>query len=92
MRSLAGSHYALVERNNNIILAYSKKELIRLHTASQLTGYSGEKKSLKVSVTSSHTLASIDWSAPRSCWQQAAKSFRMVSRTIAWCCPPISSN
>ncbi|WP_367672843.1 inverse autotransporter beta domain-containing protein, partial [Serratia symbiotica] len=50
MRSLAGSHYALVERNNNIILAYRKKELIRLHTASQVTGYGGEKKSLEVSV------------------------------------------
>ena len=64
MRSLAGSHYALVERNNNIILAYRKKELIRLHTASQVTGYGGEKKSLEVSVTSSHALARIDWSAP----------------------------
>ncbi len=64
MRSLAGSRYALVERNNNIILAYRKKELIRLHTASQVTGYGGEKKSLEVSVTSSHALARIDWSAP----------------------------
>ncbi|WP_061769914.1 invasin domain 3-containing protein [Serratia symbiotica] len=64
MRRLAGSRYALVERNNNIIPAYRKKELIRLHTASQVTGYGGEKKSLEVSVTSSHALARIDWSAP----------------------------
>ncbi len=45
MYSLAGSHYALVEKNNNIILSYYKKELIHLYTASQVTGYGVEKKS-----------------------------------------------
>lgn len=29
-RSLAGSRYDLVDRNNNIVLEYRKKELVRL--------------------------------------------------------------
>ncbi|NBC98110.1 invasin, partial [Atlantibacter hermannii] len=64
MRSLNGSRYDLVERNNNIILEYRKKEIIRLHTVGLITGFGGEQKSLGVSVTSSHGLKSIDWSAP----------------------------
>ncbi|WP_432409875.1 inverse autotransporter beta domain-containing protein [Serratia marcescens] len=64
MRSLAGSRHDLVERNNNIVLEYRKKETIRLHAASLVTGYAGEKKSLGVSVNSTHGLDRIDWSAP----------------------------
>ncbi|MCK8356900.1 inverse autotransporter beta domain-containing protein, partial [Erwinia amylovora] len=32
MRSLAGSRYDLVERNNHILLQDRKKEMVRLHT------------------------------------------------------------
>ncbi|WP_410962513.1 inverse autotransporter beta domain-containing protein, partial [Salmonella sp. SAL4358] len=39
MRSLAGSQYDLVERNNNIVLEYRKKEIVRLKTADLVTGY-----------------------------------------------------
>ncbi len=46
MRSLAGSQYDLVERNNNIVLEYRKKEIVRLKTADLVTGYTGEQKSL----------------------------------------------
>ncbi|WP_271130467.1 inverse autotransporter beta domain-containing protein, partial [Dryocola boscaweniae] len=63
MRSLAGSRYDLVERNNNIVLEYRKKEVIHLHTADLVTGQPGEQKSLNVSVTSKYGLARIDWSA-----------------------------
>jgi adhesin/invasin len=62
-RSLAGSRYDLVERNNNIVLEYRKKEVIRLKTADLVTGYAGEQKSLGVSVTSKYGLERIDWSA-----------------------------
>jgi len=64
MRSLAGSRYDLVERNNNIVLEYRKKEVIRLHTVDLITGKAGEQKSLGVSVTSTYGLARIDWDAP----------------------------
>lgn len=63
MRSLAGSRYDLVDRNNNIVLEYRKKEVIRLNTADLVTGYAGEQKSLGVSVNSKYGLERIDWSA-----------------------------
>ncbi|HGN9372229.1 TPA: inverse autotransporter beta domain-containing protein [Citrobacter pasteurii] len=64
MRSLIGSRYDLVERNNNIVLEYRKKEVLRLHTADLITGKAGEQKSLQVSVTSTYGLSRIDWDAP----------------------------
>jgi adhesin/invasin len=63
MRSLAGSRYDLVERNNNIVLEYRKKDVMRLHTVDLVTGHAGEQKSLGVSVTSSYGLSRIDWDA-----------------------------
>ncbi|HEQ3521879.1 TPA: inverse autotransporter beta domain-containing protein, partial [Citrobacter freundii] len=63
MRSLIGSRYDLVERNNNIVLEYRKKDTIRLKTADLVTGYAGEQKSLGVSVTSKYGLERIDWDA-----------------------------
>lgn len=51
-RSLAGSRYDLVDRNNNIVLEYRKKELVRLTLTDPVTGKSGEVKSL---VSSLHT-------------------------------------
>ncbi|WP_176453975.1 inverse autotransporter beta domain-containing protein, partial [Escherichia coli] len=41
-RSLAGSRYDLVDRNNNIVLEYRKKELVRLTLTDPVTGKSGE--------------------------------------------------
>ncbi|WP_253384097.1 inverse autotransporter beta domain-containing protein [unidentified bacterial endosymbiont] len=63
LRSLAGSRYDLVERNNNIVLEYRKKTVIHLRSAGQVTGFAGEQKSLGVSVTTRHGLERIDWSA-----------------------------
>ncbi|WP_337231743.1 inverse autotransporter beta domain-containing protein [Citrobacter portucalensis] len=63
MRSLTGSRYDLVERNNNIVLEYRKKEVLRLHTADLVTGHAGEQKSLGVAVTSTYGLSRIDWDA-----------------------------
>lgn len=63
MHSLAGSRYDLVDRNNNIVLEYRKKEVIHLKTADLVTGYAGEQKSLGVSVNSKYGLERIDWSA-----------------------------
>lgn len=63
MRSLAGSRYDLVERNNNIVLEYRKNEVIHLKMADLVAGYAGEQKSLGVSVNSKYGLARIDWAA-----------------------------
>ncbi|WP_370619542.1 inverse autotransporter beta domain-containing protein [Citrobacter meridianamericanus] len=64
MRSLAGSRYDLVERNNNIVLEYRKKDVIQLFATKRVTGNPGETKSLGVTVNSKHGLSHIEWSAP----------------------------
>lgn len=64
MHKLAGSRYDFVDRNNNIVLEYRKKEVIRLHTAPLITGYAGQTKSLEVAVNSKYELSRIDWTAP----------------------------
>lgn len=63
MRTLTGSRYDLAERNNNIVLEYRKKDVIRLKTAGLVTGYAGEQKSLGVSVTGRYGPERIDWDA-----------------------------
>ncbi|MBF8739746.1 inverse autotransporter beta domain-containing protein [Pseudomonas guariconensis] len=63
MRTLVGSRHDLVERNNNIVLEYRKKEVIRLNVAPQITGAGGEQKSLQVSVDSKYGVDRIDWNA-----------------------------
>ena len=63
-RSLAANRYDFVDRNNNIVLEYRKKETISLRLASQISGYSGESKSLGVSVNSTNGVERIDWTAP----------------------------
>ncbi|HHH6314638.1 TPA: Ig-like domain-containing protein [Escherichia coli] len=55
-RSLAGSHYDLVDRNNNIVLEYRKKELVRLTLTDPVTGKSGEVKSLVSSLQTKYAL------------------------------------
>ncbi|WP_282807777.1 inverse autotransporter beta domain-containing protein, partial [Hafnia alvei] len=63
-RSLAANRYDFVDRNNNIVLEYRKKDTISLRLASQISGYSGESKSLGVSVNSTNGVERIDWTAP----------------------------
>ncbi|CDK81858.1 adherence and invasion outermembrane protein (Inv,enhances Peyer's patches colonization) [Escherichia coli IS25] len=55
-RRLAGSRYDLVDRNNNIVLEYRKKELVRLTLTDPVTGKSGEVKSLVSSLQTKYAL------------------------------------
>ncbi len=55
-RSLAGSRFDLVDRNNNIVLEYRKKELVRLTLTDPVTGKSGEVKSLVSSLQTKYAL------------------------------------
>lgn len=55
-RSLAGSRFDLVDRNNNIVLEYRKKELVRLTLTAPVTGKSGEVKSLVSSLQTKYAL------------------------------------
>ncbi|MBS9158071.1 Ig-like domain-containing protein [Escherichia coli] len=59
-RSLVGSRYDLVDRNNNIVLEYRKKELVRLTLTDPLKGKPGEVKSLVSSLQTKYALKGYD--------------------------------
>ncbi len=62
-RSLAGSRYDLVDRNNNVVLEYRKKELVRLTLTDPVTGKSGEVKSLVSSLQTKYALKGYNFEA-----------------------------
>ncbi|MHC5308465.1 inverse autotransporter beta domain-containing protein, partial [Bartonella sp. LJL80] len=59
MRTLAGSRYDLVDRNNNIVLEYKKQEVIKLYMVGGITGFYNESHSLGITVESKHNVASV---------------------------------
>lgn len=61
MRTLSGSRYDLVDRNNNIVLEYKKHGLITLSLPEQVTGKAGERAQLTAKVTSTYGLNRIEW-------------------------------
>lgn len=67
MHTLVGSRYALVERNNNIVLEYQKKESFQLEVEApdQLRGVSGSKKTVSLIVHSTYGVANITPEAPK---------------------------
>ncbi|ELE9247838.1 inverse autotransporter beta domain-containing protein [Enterobacter kobei] len=60
-RTLAGTRYDLVERNNEIVLEYRKQELIRLKADPLVTGESGQTKDLNLSINAKYGLSSVRW-------------------------------
>lgn len=63
-RTLAGGRYDLVDRNNQIVLEYQKKEVISLGIPALISGKAGQTLPLNTYVTSKYGLAVIDWQAP----------------------------
>lgn len=64
-RTLAGSRYDLVERNNNIVLEYHKKEVIRLALPEHIEGRGEQTLPLDLTLTkATHGLNRIQWEAP----------------------------
>ncbi|QLM89878.1 inverse autotransporter beta domain-containing protein [Escherichia fergusonii] len=62
-RSLSGSRHDLVERNNNIVLEYRKKELVKLQLNDPVTGKGGEQKPLVASLQSKYALKTLQTDA-----------------------------
>ncbi|MDE9516616.1 inverse autotransporter beta domain-containing protein [Xenorhabdus bovienii] len=60
-RSLQGGRYDLVERNNQIVLEYRKKNLIRLMMENRINGRGGAVIPLNVNVSAQHGLKEIVW-------------------------------
>ncbi|MCQ8984043.1 inverse autotransporter beta domain-containing protein [Escherichia albertii] len=83
-RSLVGNRYDLVDRNNNIILEYRKKELIRLTLTDPLKGNPGEVKSLVSSLQTKYALKAygIDAAILQSAGGEVAVSGKDIQVTI----------
>ncbi|MDZ5731101.1 inverse autotransporter beta domain-containing protein (plasmid) [Enterobacter sp. D2] len=60
-RTLTGSRYDLVERNNQIVLEYRKQEVIRLKLPSLIAGLSGETKPLNPGINAKYGLDYVEW-------------------------------
>lgn len=60
-RSLVGSRYDLIDRNNDIILEYRKQEVIKLHVPARITGAPGQVIPLTLDVNAKHGLKDIIW-------------------------------
>lgn len=63
-RSLAGSRYDLVDRNNSIVMQYRKQELISLLLTLGGIPYAGESVVVTANVTSKYGLDHMVWDAP----------------------------
>ncbi|WP_127956645.1 invasin domain 3-containing protein [Serratia microhaemolytica] len=62
-RTLTGSRYALVERNNSIVLDYQKQQLIRLTLPQQLSAEASSTVTVNTAVTAKYRLDRIEWDA-----------------------------
>ncbi|WP_338883597.1 inverse autotransporter beta domain-containing protein [Xenorhabdus sp. TH1] len=62
-RSLQGSRYDLVDRNNQIVLEYRKREVISLAIDNLIIGYARDTKPLHISVNSKYGFKDIEWDA-----------------------------
>src|SRR5471032_2141669 len=62
-RTLNGSRYDLVERNNNIVLDYRKQETVKLVLPEKTSGKSRSTVPLTFKVQTKHALQRIDWDA-----------------------------
>ncbi|MGS2014705.1 inverse autotransporter adhesin IatC [Escherichia coli] len=85
-RSLAGSRYDLVDRNNNIVLEYRKKELVRLTLNDPLKGKPGEVKSLVSSLQTKYALKGYDIEA--ASLQSAGGKVAVSGKDIQVTIPP----
>lgn len=62
-RTLAGTRYDLVERNNTIVLEYRKQETVKLILPEKTTGKSRSVVPLTFQVQTKHPLQRVDWEA-----------------------------
>ncbi|WMT16661.1 Ig-like domain-containing protein [Serratia fonticola] len=62
-RTLAGSRYELVDRNNEIVLQYREQQVLSVTMAPLLQGDSGQTLELPITVNSKNGVASFEWQA-----------------------------
>ena len=61
LRSLAGSRYDFVDRNNNIVLEYKKRETIKISLPQVIEGQAGDKVWVRADIISKYTVQDVNW-------------------------------
>ncbi|PHM45204.1 putative invasin [Xenorhabdus mauleonii] len=61
LRTLAGSRYDLVERNNNIVLEYRKKSEFTITLPNLRSGFSAQKLNAEAKIIAEQSVKQIDW-------------------------------
>ncbi|CDG19504.1 inverse autotransporter beta domain-containing protein [Xenorhabdus doucetiae] len=82
MRTLAGSRYDLVERNNNIVLDHQKKTIVQLTLPETITGFSQEEQDITVKLSSNTAVKQIHWTTNDDFAKHGGKLSSRVGHTI----------
>ncbi|MBC8953254.1 inverse autotransporter beta domain-containing protein [Xenorhabdus sp. PB62.4] len=82
MRTLAGSRYDLVERNNNIVLDHQEMSVAQLSLPETITGYSQEQHDITAKFSSNTPIKQIHWTTSKDFEHYGGKLTPNVSSTI----------
>ncbi|WP_167383244.1 inverse autotransporter beta domain-containing protein [Xenorhabdus ishibashii] len=81
-RTLAGSRYDLVERNNHIVLEHQAKPAAQLSLPEVITGYSGSQQDITAKFSSESPLKQIHWATNKDFEQHGGKLSSKTGNTI----------
>ncbi|MBC8950493.1 putative invasin [Xenorhabdus sp. TS4] len=81
-RTLAGSRYDLIERNNHIVLEHQKKPIAQLSLPETIIGYSQEQHDITVKLSSNDFVKQIHWTTNKDFEQHGGKLSSRVGHTI----------
>ncbi|WP_338802921.1 inverse autotransporter beta domain-containing protein [Xenorhabdus griffiniae] len=81
-RTLAGSRYDLVERNNHIVLEHQKKPIAQLSLPETIVGYSQEQHEITVKLSSNAFVKQIHWTTNKDFELRGGKLSSRVGHTI----------
>ncbi|WP_374052218.1 inverse autotransporter beta domain-containing protein [Xenorhabdus taiwanensis] len=81
-RTLAGSRYDLVERNNHIVLEHKAKPSAQLSLPDNIIGYSGSQQDVTVKFSSESPLKQVRWATNKDFEQHGGKLSSQTGNTI----------
>ncbi|MDC9595699.1 inverse autotransporter beta domain-containing protein [Xenorhabdus anantnagensis] len=81
-RTLTGSRYDLVERNNHIVLEHQKKPIAQLSLPETIIGYSQEQHDITVNLSSNNSVKQIHWATNEYFEKHSGKLSSHVGNTI----------
>ncbi|MBI6547698.1 inverse autotransporter beta domain-containing protein [Xenorhabdus lircayensis] len=82
MRTLAGSRYDLVERNNNIVLEHKKTSITQLSLPETIIGYSYQQHEISARISSDTPIKQIHWTASKDFEKNGGKISSKTGQSI----------